>query len=196
MRVEAASERMLAAERERTLRREREATTPAMRETDDPEDWRTSLLRITSPDGQGPEAGSEAAGRAGAERLQAQSQPASPVTPSQAASPMTPSQAASPVTPSQAASPRSWPTVTGTVTGTVGGDGEVQGLQPIRPRRRSSKEGAGAMQRVQAESRAAVQAVQASKEKEVAQVTVLLHQSQSRAKELEATALQESSARQ
>ena len=117
----------------------------------------------------------------------------------QAASPMTPPQTespVSPVTPSQAASPRSWPTVTGTVTGTVGGDGEVQGLQPIRPRRRSSKEGAGAMQRVQAESRAAVQAVQASKEKEVAQVTVLLHQSQSRAKELEATALQESSARQ
>ena len=131
-------------------------------------------------------------------RLQA----ASPMTPSQAASPVTPSQTespVSPVTPPQPASPRSWHTVTGTVTGTVGGDGEAQGLQPVRPRRRSSREGAGALQRVQAESRAAVQAAQAaqaSKEKEVAQVTVLLHQSQSRAKELEAKALQESSTRQ
>tara|TARA_B110001469_G_C9508276_1_gene253431 strand:+ start:184 stop:345 length:162 start_codon:yes stop_codon:yes gene_type:complete len=49
------------------------------------------------------------------------------------------------------------------------------------------------MQRMQAESRAAVQAAQGSKEKEVAQVTVLLHQSQRHAKELEAKALQESS---
>tara|TARA_B100000787_G_scaffold40474_1_gene28699 strand:- start:135 stop:320 length:186 start_codon:yes stop_codon:yes gene_type:complete len=47
------------------------------------------------------------------------------------------------------------------------------------------------MQRVQAESRAAVQAAQASKEKEVAQVTVLLHQSQSHAREIETKALQE-----